>query len=668
MVFDRPKKPGSNRPSPATQRPSAATQRPQRPGNSNRGRRNDGGGNGGGRGRGGGNGRGGFPEGQEPPSPWLEHPADSSPSPHDSASFVEYLRWMRSPDSEYKDSTKVQLLQLAEEQGDYSQQLKIQNKRTELIAGNDNVFSVTCPWRIRVGGHRGPESILLPAFDALGMPYIPSSTLRGIARTQAIRSIMAEENKDWKKADADIAKYFGDINSKEKANRSGKVIFLDAYPMPEASGSNGGLAMDMANNIWSWDAAGRALNYSPNPNPFFSLQQPTFLIGLKPASNCKDKMQEKNVLEKVRGWLLKGLAKGAGSQINSGYGQLLSEGQNDLENKLFDVKFTLEGQLIHGHQRFINWSWSERRNVWQMRGQPNAEVRSIAIKSMLRYWFRMFSFSVLTPPKVQTLEAKLFGAITPPAKGWATFQIINGQVDQREARPFRDGKNDPCGQQSGHLIITRSSEADPHEEDALASLFKTLTWMMFHLGGVGQGARRPCYSRKSRERAPWWRGATLIAESEEPMWELPDTVNEFQLKFQKNLQTFYRALEHISGERLNYRQPQTVSRVSRDRWSEAVDASCRIVVCEGQENYGKPYALAMLHSQDLKVNNRRGQLDYDPNLCGRVQGGVKPSPVWICDLGDYQVASVFGATQDPRRQYLQTLRSQADTYKQIWPF
>jgi CRISPR-associated protein Cmr6 len=113
------------------------------------------------------------------PSPWLN--PENEPKPHPEASFVEYLRWMRvtSENDVIKNSTKVQILQTASEKANYSTRLEELTRRTKLIAKNS--FSVQCPWRIRVGGHRGPESILLPAFDALGIPYIPSSTLRGVA-------------------------------------------------------------------------------------------------------------------------------------------------------------------------------------------------------------------------------------------------------------------------------------------------------------------------------------------------------------------------------------------------------------------------------------------------------------------------------------------------------
>lgn len=242
------------------------------------------------------------------PSPWL-HP-ENPPKPDSAASFVEYLRWMRSPDSDYKDATKVQILQMAAEKANhYRDRLTELTNRTELIAGTENTFQVKCPWRIRVGGHRGPESILLPAFDALGMPYIPSSTLRGVARTQGIRHFMAD-GMTWQQATREIAPYFGSLEAKNPCDRAGKVIFLDAYPLPTQVGV---LAVDMANNIWNWD--GEALKYSPNPNPFFSLKQPTFLIGLRRTTAC-----DAQTFDRVRDWLIKGLQSGIGSQVNTGYG------------------------------------------------------------------------------------------------------------------------------------------------------------------------------------------------------------------------------------------------------------------------------------------------------------------------------------------------------------
>lgn len=645
MVFERPKRPGSpsDKPNP-TGRPSSS------------GKRNRGGGSNGGR--------------NLKPSPWLEHPLDPKPDPIPEASFVEYLRWMRAYQKEdgTKDATKVQILQRAEEDANYRDRLKTLTNRTQRIAGKGNTFQVKCLWRIRVGGHRGPESILLPAFDALGMPYIPASTLRGVARTQAIREVMEQKGLSWKQAEEAVARqYFGYLDSKKSEERSGKVIFLDAYPLPQQSGNGGGLAVDMANNIWSWDSAGRDLLYSPNPNPFYSLNEATFLVGLRSTSQGDDE-----TLATVKQWLSQGLAAGIGSQVNTGYGRLVRAGQTNSRDDFsrddfFSVDFTLKGQLIHGRQKFTQWNWNDRRNESQMRGNPDAEVRPVAFKSMLRYWFRAFALGVLPSREVQRLEGQLFGAINPQqVRGWVSVRIADGRVVQ----PNAQGKHDPCGEQSGRLILAYSSEAPLNQRRNLAALLKTLTWMMFHLGGLGQGARRPCYSRKSRERAPWWRGSTVIPDSNDTFWNLPEDISGFQRLFQDKLREFYEALGRVADRPINPRQLLEAGQASQDKWPEAVDASSCIVVCAGDEDFGKPYALATLHSQDFKVQNRRGQVNYDGNLCGQVQGGVKPSPVWIANIRDYyQVVTVFGASQNPRKRYLEELKRQArGRYAQIFPF
>jgi RAMP superfamily. len=104
---------------------------------------------------------------------------------------------MRAYGAPFRDGTKVDLVHRAEANADYSSRLQVLNDRIKRIA--NDTFQVTCPWRIRVGGAKGPESMLLPAFDHLGIPYIPSSTLRGVARTQAIRELMRKRNLSWKR-------------------------------------------------------------------------------------------------------------------------------------------------------------------------------------------------------------------------------------------------------------------------------------------------------------------------------------------------------------------------------------------------------------------------------------------------------------------------------------
>jgi CRISPR-associated protein Cmr6 len=595
---------------------------------------------------------GGHGGGNQPPipSPWLN--PENEPQPHPEASFIEYLRWMRSPNHDYKDPTKVQILQMAEQGSKYSQRLQQLTKRTELIAQKS--FKVQCPWRIRVGGHRGPESILLPAFDALGIPYIPSSTLRGVARTQAIREIMAKNNIEWQEAEKRIAPYFGSVETNNKKDQSGKVAFLDAYPLPNQNQNQNVLAVDMANNIWQWD--NNSPKYSPNPNPFFSLEKPMFLIGLRLASNCQDN----DILEKVKQWLIKGLQAGVGSQVNTGYGQLNPAGKLEKNHEFFTVEFVIEGQLIHGRQRFKNVNQPYQRgddgrfrtdNNGKLRTDniATSEVRPVAFKSMLRYWFKTFALGILEPAQVQEWEAKIFGGITPPNQkfGWLMVRVLEGRISQPEAQ----NRNDNVGKQEGILTLNHSPEIPQSQKQNLEKLIKNLTWLMFHLGGIGQGARRPYYSRKNREYAPWWRGSTLIPDCEDSFWKLPKTPKEFQQLFQQRLEAFYQGLQALDVN-FNDRQLRSCGTVNSFTWFEALDINAKIIVVSNKDDDNKGYALETLHEYFHKLET--ANYSEAKNLCGGVKKDypfpnkntkreVIPSPVWIADLGNYQVVTVFGA-------------------------
>ncbi|MBJ7901404.1 MAG: type III-B CRISPR module RAMP protein Cmr6 [Cyanobacteria bacterium RI_101] len=586
---------------------------------------------------------GGGNDSHKPPSCWLD--PDNEPSPDKTASFVEYLRWMRPADYQYKDPTKVQILQKAMESAkNYDTRLKRCVARTKKMASLS--FEVTAPWRIRVGGHRGPESILLPAFDSLGMPYIPSASLRGVARAQAIREVMENTGKSWQKAVTDplIVKHFGSLDADQK-DQAGKVVFFDAYPT-----SGQCLTMDMANNIWSWKDD--VPDYSPNPNPFLSLKEPTFVIGLGLITGCQDQ----NLLNQVKQWLVAGLANGAGSQVNTGYGQLLENRQKPLIQPFLEVEFALEGQLIHSYQKAGRWN--EQKNRFD-NGINQAEVRPTAFKSMLRYWFRVFALGVLSANDAQTWEGKIFGAINPtPSLGFLTIRILEGRILQKEAKD----KKDKVGEMTGVMTLSFSSEAPQNRED-LQTLLKNLTWLMFNLGGIGQGARRPCYSRQSRPYAPWWRGSSLYVESDPDPWGDSEdlTAQEFARLFKRRLREFYGALGIISGRSILHHQLRNVGAVNESNWHDVADQNCRIIITSGQERFSKPYALAQLHSDQFKLE-RRGERNYNGNLCGQVHGKVKPSPVWISHQEDFQIVTIFGAVASPRKDYLDSLQNKIQVF------
>lgn len=604
-------------------------------------------------------------------------------NPHNTASFVEYLRWMREPEpeidsrdrvqqqiskknQEINNGTKAQILQKAVDKGrNYGQYFQRRNDATRLIAGTGNTFTVECEWRVRVGGMRGPEDMLLPAFDATGMPYIPSSTLRGVARAQGLRSLLQENlaqlqqtqsnittqqrQNAIQQAEREIAHYFGSLEAAEE-NRAGKVIFLDAYPLAQAWGGNEkSLAVDIANNIWKFD--GNNPTYQPNPNLFLSLRKPNFLIGLRRTKQC-----DEATFQRVRTWLEQGLQAGIGSQVNSGYGEMTVTGVT-APSPFLQVNFTLMGQLIHSAPK-VDLQQPFRitgNDNLALNATPEAEVRAIAFKSMLRYWFRAIALGVLPVEEVRDrLEPRLFGAIQPQTQGWIKCQV------QETAKPnprTQQQNQNACLSESGILKLSFSAEAPAERQDAIRQLFQNLTWLMFHLGGVGQGARRPKHYRPNRQ--PYYRGTQLRANSVLPDssndWNPSDTPQQFQIQFKAKLRVFYLALAQLTSTRFNPQAPHP----SIGNFIEFIGGDCQIVVCQGNTNTQKPFALDVLHELARDRNDR-----YDHDLCG--DANSHPSPIWIADLENSQVVTVFGAGNPRRSNFLTQLRQRATACETLW--
>jgi CRISPR-associated protein Cmr6 len=83
------------------------------------------------------------------------------------------------------------------------------------------------------------------------------------------------------------------------------------------------------------------------------------------------------------------------------------------------------------------------------------------------------------------------------------------------------------------------------------------------------------------------------------------------------------------------------------------------VVCSGKSNSEKPFALDILHRLAF-----RGKDKYDSELCGDHKGN--PSPIWVVDLEEYQVVTIFDIQNGKRREFLNNLRQSATKYEVLW--
>lgn len=111
---------------------------------------------------------------------------------------------------------------------------KLEQRTIDLSGEDGRNFKVDFNWRVRVGGNRGFLDLLLPVFHPVfGIPYIPSSTLKGAARSWAKK----EGNKK-------MTNLLGTLEG-DKAIAA-KVEFLDAFPVSPC------LGVDIATPQWQW--------------------------------------------------------------------------------------------------------------------------------------------------------------------------------------------------------------------------------------------------------------------------------------------------------------------------------------------------------------------------------------------------------------------------------
>ena len=169
------------------------------------------------------------------------------------------------------------------------------------------LFSLTTDYRLILG--LGGTSVLETGFTLhplYGFPYIPASSLKGVARAYA--EIVEDASKDL------IQEIFGsEVKDRIlETNRQGKVVFLDGIPIKFPK-----LEVDIMNPHYGSYYQGNeppADYLSPNPINFLTIAPgTTFSFALF--------SKEETLTRKAEKWLKGGLKElGAGGKTNSGYG------------------------------------------------------------------------------------------------------------------------------------------------------------------------------------------------------------------------------------------------------------------------------------------------------------------------------------------------------------
>ena len=473
------------------------------------------------------------------------------------------------------------------------------NQRTIALAGGENnTFTVSFSWRMRVGGTRGFRELLLPTLHPVfGIPYIPASSLKGAARA------WAEANHPDKQ---EIQELLGMLEG--KTAKAAKVQFLDAFPTKPY------LSVDVATPQWHWQNPTQTVVYKPEPHPMLSLEQPQILIGLRPTTP-----QYADKVELVKGWLQNALKTGGiGSRVSGGYGRTLNQEAHLPYSQ--SLNFELWTQGMYGSNP------PTRENQYQ--GTP--EFRPTAIRGIVRYWFRAMALGLYDAATCLTLEEHLFGKLGQQGKISISTRT---NPSERQDPYFYTGK-----------IILEATE-----EKYLKMIERSLI-LASHLGGVGRGSRRPLHLLNGRMRGSSWlvEGNNLsLAYNEQPWRDFFLSISDAFKAVQPSIKTY------TSSPGTPQQRQQDVLDKNAQVWllktSNLVNPEqVKTWQTEGNQPNVKGSALNLLYDNPhfKGVSKNTGNAKVGGEL-------GTPSFVWIKSIfpavgSPYQVVTIFGADYPKR--------------------
>jgi CRISPR-associated protein Cmr6 len=199
------------------------------------------------------------------------------------------------------------------------QMLKRQLALSHALGGQSAGFE--CDWHLVTGmGNEHPLENGFTWHPALGTPYLPGSTVKGLVRAwmEEFTDQTEEERQQW----------FGSRLKKDgnpEDNQTGELIFFDALPINEPQ-----LAIDiMTPHMGKWyekgDDAGQVMNadtlpgdwHAPVPVPFLVSRNTQLMFSVAPRPGSSLEMEPvTEALENALAWL------GVGSKTAIGYGHM----------------------------------------------------------------------------------------------------------------------------------------------------------------------------------------------------------------------------------------------------------------------------------------------------------------------------------------------------------
>lgn len=513
---------------------------------------------------------------------------------------LQALYWVEPNLPENDASQRMSILRetVAAEQGCNQIYTKLYQRTLQLADGKENTVSVSFNWRMRVGGTRGFRELLLPVLHPIfGIPYIPASTLKGAAKAWARKN----------DAPARVQELLGMLNGRNA--KAAKIEFLDAFPTEHC------LSIDVATPQWAWKD-NKVMMYGPVPHPLLSLEQPQFLIGLRPTSRQNSDCQDD--LKTVKSWLENALNSGIGSRVSSGYGKAL--GTIPIINTRKSYDFELWTQGMYGSNPQI------------------PEFRPSAVRGILRYWFRAVALGLYDVPNCQKLEEEIFGNLGKQGK-----ISLSTKVNPSD-------KKDPCFY-AGKIYLEAT-------EIKYLNLAEKLLFLAVQLGGVGRGSRRPLHLLDHRMRGCHWEivGKDLPLHYDGEQWS----------KFFTELNQVFQAIKTpIGSYAVSPGRPGA-------KQQDVLDKNAQIWLLkspsqihpekvnwqtDGSSSKVRGAGLELLYS-DTRFKGK-GQGQGNPNVGGELG---TPSFVWIKSIftGNlpYQVITIFGSDYPDRKEFAKELKKQ----------
>ncbi|MFN7865048.1 MAG: RAMP superfamily CRISPR-associated protein [bacterium] len=482
-------------------------------------------------------------------------------------------------------------------------------EKTKRLA--DETLTVEFIWRLRVGGMRGFQELLLPVFHPVyGVPYIPSSSLKGVVKAWARQH----------RPEAEVNRLLGTLE-----DGIGCVQFLDAFPTAPC------LTVDIANPQWSWE--NNRVCYQPVPHYLLSMEEPEILIGLTRTS--RGKLED---VSKVKDWLQIALSAGIGSRVSAGYGRT-------------SVASSLSHHSSHAFKLWTQGIYGANPPTKDNQYQGNNEFRPVAVRGMLRYWFRAVGLSIYSPQQCKDLEGRLFGTIEPQAQEG----LIRISVDWEEEKGDR---NRPyfC---EGNILL------EAKNQDAL-NLAEKLLQLSSHLAGIGRGSRRSLHWNNSIGlRGCHWEIDIKKLPRNQELWQ----------QFLREVKDSLLALQSAIGDTANCTpgNPGNRSQDVLNSQAQIYLISCPSLKYPGTVNNWQNEGLGLkvrgegldfLYSSGFKGVNQKG--NGNANVGGRIsrQGETASTPSYVLIKSNfppqqkpYQTVTIFGVNQRDRATFIQQLNS-----------